>query len=534
MDTTTTFPNDDLKMKTESKKTSKGSNNTAQLKNRAENARLKAVAAEDDLRATVAGARSKFIAAHINKNLGSSRKRRRTTRTPDTPDSDLTNMDRREAMAHARIKSEESFLVQSCVQMLTDNVVGHGFRLIMTTKNEDWNELVQERWNLEKDTLDIRKTRTWGELQRMWYKRRMIDGDVGINMIGAISGGQAIHSIQTIEADRIRRGNNIPNDSGIEFDRFGAPKIYFIGPRVKNKNDHKNKAAKGRGIPADRFIHYAHYPQDRAERERGASMLLPNFNLFDDLDEILEAMVLKVKKESFMGLMFTTEGTPDGSLWGPEMETDRNSEDGATRRHVKMIPNMNLNLLPGEAAEVIESKSPNGEYLPFIRMMLRFAGTVFGLPLEMMLLDFSDTNFSGGRAILELSKKRFKCEQQKMRMVSSRVFQWWLARHIKHTDGFAALVPPMSEVSMPWAHRWGTPGWAYLDPVKEVQAQQRQLDAGLTSHQIILDDQGDIDFPDIIDQLGKEYKMMQDAGVPIIAGTSAGNVLTLNEDSEDE
>ena len=455
------------------------------------------------------------ILARKNDNLRITRKRPTGSTTPGTPERDMTQLDRREALSKARQKVEESPIVSGIVQRLADNVVGNGFRLIPTTGDENFDKVIQRRWDIAKDQLDIRGVRTWGGLGQMWYVRKKVDGDIGINMVdGGMFADLRRSYVESLEGDRIYKNLTDSKDSGIDFSATGRPIRYWIGPRQQIGDPHPTepdiKAV--RSFNARNFILYAHYLGHRAERARGVSELLQNLNGFGDLEQIMDAVIQKVKNESFMGLKFELEAGPDGSIFG-QSESTKTSEDGKRRRHVKLVPGLNVTASQGEKVDVIESKSPNSQFMPFIRFLLRYMGTLWGLPLELMLCDFSDTNYSGGRALLQCAKKRFQVEQHELGAVCSRIFQWWLAREIKYNG----LVVPEG-VDTPWSHQWGYPGWPYLDPAKEIKAYADAIANGLTSRQAVLAEIGDVNIEDVAAQLGKEEKLFANAGATITIG----------------
>ncbi len=484
---------------------------------KAAKARLLREAAVDDLQAEV----NKRYLQNLNKNLRSTRKRQRGWTSPESPETDYNTTDRKKAIAKSRQKVEESPIVLGMVQTMVDNIVGPGYRLSMQTADKDWNKNVETLWLRVRDKLDIRGVRRWGRLQRMWVYRKIIDGDVGIRLFRGGKNKDGTHNsyLQTCEADQITKDSTDPKDTGIKFNKVGKPVRYFIGPR--NSMDDKKRVS----VPASNFILFANFPHERVNRKRGVSQLLQNLSLFEDLEEIIDAMTQKVKNESFLGLKFKTDLPPDGSNFGAEIEEVRTAEDGKKRKMVRMVPGMNLNLAPNEDADVLESKAPHSEFTSFIRFVIRYMGTAVGLPLEMLLMDFSDTNYSGGRSTMEVAKKRFKVEQAEISFASTQIFQWWLAREIEHNG----LKVPKKVKGVEWAHRWGTPGWPYLDPKKEVEAQGLALDRGFMTLDQILAETSDMDVEDVVAQRQYELDLFREAKIPIITGLPGSNII--NEES---
>lgn len=444
--------------------------------------------------------RKETVLAYLNKNIRRDRKRARGWTVPDAPERDMNTSDRESAMAQARQKLEENPLVAGMLQTDVDNSIATGFRLSARTTDDGFNRDIEAMWLDQRNKLDIRGVRTWMNLQRMWEMRKKTDGDVGIVLMDEAEryDGVAQSWLQTIEAERIYKQRGAGYDSGIEFDDFGAPRRYFVGPRQKADKPKLQKYDKV--FDAKRFILYAHQPHERAERERGVSQFTPILNYFEDLEEILDAMLQKVKNEAFIGLKFKLTPDSNNNPWGPTIQSEAVAEDGKKRQHVSMVSGLNLNLDPNEDAEVMESKAPHSEFVPFIRMMIRLTGLPFGMPLEMILMDPSETNYSGLRSLLEFAKKRFRVSQAESAFIATRIYQWWLSRQKKHNG----LKVPKGIENSYWAHRWIPPSWQYLDPQKEATAHETRLRIGITSRHRIIEEECEADYEDIRDELNQE------------------------------
>lgn len=442
---------------------------------------------------------------YTNPNLAQSNKRGRGWTTPGIAERDLNRWDREQAMAQARELAETRSLVSGMVQTCVDNVIGPEYRLKMTTADVAFNKQVEELWRTEKDNLDIRGLRSWGKLQRCWQYRKIIDGDVGVQKYIDDRDSSAFRVI-TIEADRIRYKKADYLDQGIEFDEYGRHKRYFIGRRPINQIDQAALLEDGTPVSADDMVLYAHYPNERSERLRGTSMLLPCFNELRDIDEIMGAITQKIKNAAFIGIKFRMDAGPTGAIFGG-LESTVTGEDGKKRTTVPMVAGTNLNLGPGEDATILESTVPNSELVPFLKFRLRHVGAVLGMPLEFMLFEF-DGSYSSARAVMEMAKRRFLCEQQSAAYLASNIFTGWL----EHQITLGTIVVP-DAITDPFRHRWGRPGWPYINPQQEVGAQEMQIANGLKSRAAILQETTGGDIDDIIAELGHESAAMVSAGV---------------------
>jgi len=448
--------------------------------------------------------REKVAKNYLNENLKHSRKRKLGWTDPGKAERDLTSRDRRTAMAMARQKVEESPLAAAIINARLDNIVGSGFKLMMRSGDATWDDAVENWWALEKNRLDIRGTRPWSELLRCWQARHDIDGDVGILLVADVFEGKPQSWTQTIEADRIAQNVSDSADCGVEFDQYGMPKAFYVlpfDPRDKSVFDSQSNVEANR-YSAESFILYMNDLTYRANRARGISAFLQVFNLMKDHEEILDGIVQKVKNEAFIGLQFRMDANEDGNVFGNAQGTAA-AENGYDYSKVKMVPGMNLVLGEGESVDVLESKAPHAEFDAFEKKMISRVAMPFGFSYELITGDFSQMNDRTARVQLKQFEKRIRREQGQLAIVASRVFQWALSRAVK-----GGLLSPPDGLGLWWTHSWGRPGFPYINPSQEAEANERNLKNKLTSRTKLLSESGDDDFVGLMDELAYEEKVM--------------------------
>lgn len=455
---------------------------------------------------------------YLNENLKNTRKRKLGWTDPGKAERDLTSRDRRSAMAMARQKVEESPLAAAIINARLDNIVGSGFKLMMRTGDNAWDTEVENWWMIEKNKLDIRGTRPWAELLRCWQARHDIDGDVGILLVADVFENMPQSWTQTIEADRIAQNVMDLGDTGVEFDRYGMPKAFYVlpfDPQEKSPID-SQRNVKAVRYTADNFILYMNDLSYRANRARGVSTFLQVFNLMKDHEEILDGIVQKVKNEAFIGLQFRMDANEDGNLFGNAQRT-ATAENGYDYSKVKIVPGMNLVMGEGESVEVLESKSPHAEFDAFEKKLISRIAMPFGFSYELITGDFSAMNDRTARVQLKQFEKRIRREQSQLGAVASRIFQWALSRAVK-----GGVITPPAKAASWWTHSWGRPGFPYINPTQEAQANVLLLEKGLTSRTKILSEQGDDDFEGLMSELEYENQVISERGItiPLVNGQS--------------
>jgi len=482
---------------------------------------------------------AKKLLAYTNKNLESSPARKTGWTIPGPAERDLTNFDRRTAMAQARQLVEESPVAQVVLNAHLDFCVGEELYLSMRTADRAFNDDVEKRWEEAKDTLDIRELRRWGKLVRMWQARHKVDGDLGLLLVdgGERLGGGRASFVQSVEADRIWREQNKADDCGIEYDDHMRAVKYFIGPHLfsmANKSGGFDARRKSKPVDAQYFIFYPNFPQERAERKRGVSAFMVLLNLLKDIEETEDGMSQKIKNAAFIALLFrqlqaTTEGSLLGGLGEEDLADELAAIDDEKPRYVALKSGTNIHAEDGQTVEILESKSPSSEYMNYLRHRLRLAGLPLGLPLEFVLLDSTSANFPGLMMAGQAMRRRMKPMQADLRNLCTRVFKWWLAREVE----FNGLKVPKAIAGQFSRHRWIIPSGCLIDPKKETDAWATKIEKRLATRQRAIEEVGEgDDFEAIIDEISDEETYMDGKGVSYQVGDPGAPIANDPTDTE--
>jgi capsid protein len=412
-------------------------------------------------------------------------------------------------MAMARQRIEENPLYQAIVNARIANIVGRELRLKMSSGNDDWDTVVENWWKLEKDRLDVCGRRTWGDLCRLWQARRDIDGDVGIAMLDQTLGERPLSYVQTWEAENITKGSNAPaDDAGIDFDEYGMPLRFYVVPKLDDVSaapisyDRKN------------FILYVNDNTYRANRARGVSLFLQSFNIGQAHSDLMDGITELVKNATFIGLQFFRETDEHGNAFGTA-GGETTGENGIDYASVKLLPGTVMVNQAGERAEVLEPKNPTTEVSNFEKKLISRMALPFGLTYELITGDYSAVNDRTMRVMLKQFEKHIRPEQAALGNVTSKIFRWTLSRAI---EGGEIPAPP-ADLKTWFNHRWGAPGFPYINILQEANANAILLEKGLTSEIKILAEQGDDDLDEILDDIAYAQKARDKRGIKLVSST---------------
>jgi capsid protein len=371
--------------------------------------------------------------------------------------------DRPALINQAREFMRDNALFQGIIERSVLNVVGTGFGLAARTVNASWNERAEKLWRQYWQDPEIRGLMSGPDCERMVAQEAMAIGDLGV-----ILTDQA--KIQIIEAERIA-GSSVMDD-GIEVDAYGRPIRYQVCDWNRNGVLVRKPAA----YDPDFFLFIPRLSRPSQTRAvppcQAAFAMLHRINDVCDSEalswQLLSRMALAINRAGATTSAFVTSRTDDG-------KTSTSAEGDFARRIHELDYALIFHGEPGEEVKGIERNLPGANFPESVTMFLRLLGLPLGLPLELVLLDWSRTNYSSARAALEQAFVVFRSWQSLlMRRFHQPVYRWKVDQWIAAGD-----LPDRADK---YAHEWIAPAFPMLDMLKEAQAWGARLDRGLCTH----------------------------------------------------
>jgi hypothetical protein len=113
-------------------------------------------------------------------------------------------------------------------------------------------------------------------------------------------------------------------------------------------------------------------------------------------------------------------------------------------------------------------------------MLLSFIGVNLDLPMILLMMDASQTNFSGWRGAFDQAKFRFRDFQKEISTrLHSQVYRWkcrqWIRQDPKLRSAFDILGPDI------FSHEWHYPNWPFVSPMEDVTAAAYEVQTMQTS-----------------------------------------------------
>jgi lambda family phage portal protein len=384
-----------------------------------------------------------------------------------------------ELIEQARDMDRNDGLVGTLADRRVDNIVQQGFTLDTKTGDKGLDRELWERWDEfanDPERCDIAGELCWHEIERLVCRAESIDGDIVV--LGTEEG-----SFQTIEAHAIQTSSREENTFlGVTRNLYGRRDQYHV------RYDLNQFGQKSSSIPIDvrnadglRQLFHVYNPK-RVSVTRGVTQLAPVFSLSGMLEDINFAKLVQQQIVSCFAIFRKMAANSDElpSVAGIYGEAGSEVNPAGTRQLEGISPGMEIVGRAGEELQGFSPNVPNSEYFQQVKLILQVIGVNFGLPLCLVLMDGSETNFSGWRGAVDEARKGFVADQQNLvRRLHTPGYLWWLNREIS-LDNSLKKASRRDSVNIE-GHKWNLPTWSYIEPVADAEGDLKQLQGALTS-----------------------------------------------------
>lgn len=451
--------------------------------------------------------------------------------------SDLPNL-----TARSRDLGRNNGLMAGALQTHRDNIIGAVLRL---STNPDYRLLgITREQALEWGNNTEAQFRSWGETTECDVQRHCnLLGIAQQSLTGAMLNGDAIvlplwqprkdakwsTRLLVVESDRLSTPpwlcHNPRLRAGIEADQYGAPVAYHIqryhpGDLGGNYAVDSTNLQEWERIPAftvwgrRRVIHL--HDKDRSGQSRGkplVSAVIRDFKMAGDYSSNeLRASVANSLVAAFLESDLSQEASM--ALFG---EDPRSEWKQSLKESRQLSPLRNLQpgaIIPlpvGARLSSYAPSRPNAAFEAFMLAVLRHIAAGMNMSYELLLKDFSNTNYSSARATLLEVWRYFSGRRRWLTDVLLRpVYELWLEEAVNSGD---VQAPDFYQKTYAWSRcRFIFGGRGWVDPVKEAQSAAIRIEAGISTLEIECAEQG-LDYEEVLDQLQIEQRMKAERGL---------------------
>jgi len=306
--------------------------------------------------------------------------------------------------------------------------------------------------------------------------------------------------LPTSENRRLESGNYIR--AGIEFDRIGRRVAYWLYREHPNDTSNPMASTELVRVPADAVLHL--FRPLRPGQLRGQPWLTQVLVKLYELDQYDDAELVR-KKTAAMFAGFVIKNAPEDQIVG------EGPPDSSGTALAGLEPGTLQVLLPGEDVKFSTPADVGASYETFMRVQLRSIAAGMGITYEQLTGDLTGVNYSSIRAgLLEF---RRRCEQFQHQVIVYQfcrpVWRRWIEAAL-----LVGALEKAGDLAPYYDAKWIPPGFAWVDPLKDIKAQIMAVRAGFKTRAEVVSEQGyDAEAIDReiaadnarADQLGLEY-----------------------------
>jgi lambda family phage portal protein len=375
-------------------------------------------------------------------------------------------------MEAARDMDRNDSFTGMAIDRLVDNLLQSGFRLDPTTADEKVNVDLAAAWadcSQDADQVDIGCRFDFNQLARKVLRSALVDGD---DLVKGTDEG----SLQAYEAHQLRTPRNTKRSvvHGVLMDKNRKPLEYWVAPdtisvqraiqRVGDMEIIKARDELG-GLRA-----WHVYDPKRFSQTRGVTCLAPIFDQAALYEDIQFAKLVQQQIVSCFAIFREREMDYSGGDPGQVGEQEKvNLGDGSERTLENLTPGLEIFGNPGEKLHGFSPNVPNVEFFTHSKQIINTIAANLLLPPHVVLLDPSQTNFSGWRGALDQARIGWRRVQDWFVSVFHRRVYVWRLRKMIANDAALRRQSAREGVHF-FSHTWQPQGWAYVEPLKEASA----------------------------------------------------------------
>lgn len=355
------------------------------------------------------------------------------------------------------------------VDRAVENTIGSGFKPNPNTGDKKLDKDLKDRWvdeALEPDLCDLAGEMAFLDQQQTALREMFIVGEC---FPTAIDNGtvdmREFHRVRSPSRKAQRLNNNIVH--GISLDPSTRRRLQYwftkepvdpLSSQAIRKKDLFPVAA--RDDEGELNVWHVYKPK-RPTQTRGVTAFNPIFHVAGMADDLFYLTVLKAQMAALF--LINEKASPEFDPTQSPAKIGRETVDEVLRN---LRPGSVLPAERGVSRDIWSAQVPNPEYFPHMRLLLQLLGINLGMPLVLLLMDASETNFSGYRGAVDQARQGFRANQN---VLAARFHRPYWRMKLNHwADNDPYLATRRDELGAKFfKHFWATARWKYIEPTKD-------------------------------------------------------------------
>ena len=369
---------------------------------------------------------------------------------------------------YVRDMDRNDSVIGQLVDRANDNIVRNGPRPEPNTGDSGLDRALKDMWAdfwCDPFECDARQQFSGPEMDRFVLRHQFIDGD--IFAILTDDEGIQLHEADRCISPTYSRNSNIVHGV-LKDDRDRRLGFYFTKKWMQQWRsvlvadtqffDRVDEDGELRVLQM--------YDPKRVTQTRGLTAFHAILNTAGMLEDTEFAMLVQAQMVACIA-WFLEQTEADTS---PPPKSDSELAPKDPLEHLQALsPGQFLKGKKGQKLHGFQPNVPNPTHMPFIKHQLRKVGANIGMPLELVLMDLTDSKFHGYRGAMEQAKIGFRCRQTQLDARWNRPKWRWFVRMMKERGELSNAALRKRKVD-PFRHAWKHPRWPYVDPKTDAEA----------------------------------------------------------------
>lgn len=376
--------------------------------------------------------------------------------------------DMSELSAHSAVLDKDNGIYQGSISRILSFVLGDGWTFEAQTGDDATNAAVKALHDREYKWPEVRSLDDEFGFQKKLLRHMLVDPFVLLlknEVYGKLQFVSPERVLGCVKDSNPQNGNRIVN--GVELNAVGRVAAFWIGEWDKYGLAISNPVR----VDAANTIFWAQ--RRRFDQTAGEPLGQASFGTFAQLDDVCANEAWSWQLLSRIAMTMKGKGAPQ--LAGA-MRTDqgRSAKDGVDK--VSQVDTGGGLVFATEDGELtpLNYQRPSANFEQSVKMYLRLIGMQLGLSLEFMLLIWSDTNYSSGRASHASVTRNTRDIVNGLLFILNQAHKWDCQRWL--SNGEITV-----DVETARKHEYHLPPYFVLDPGKEAEANQVALKTGQLS-----------------------------------------------------
>lgn len=399
------------------------------------------------------------------------------------------------AMELSRDIDRNDIVIGQAVDRLVDNIIQDGFTLDPQSEPQTEQDRQADKpkkssldadlahrwkeWAEEPDACDLAGEHDFHEIERLTLRHTIVDGDI-INLPVADAG-----ALECCEAHRMRTPYNttrnvvigvLLNEATRKREEYWLTRedigLYGSLSRVSDVIRYPARQRDEITGREERSVIHCYHPR-RVSQTRGFTAFAPFAMATEHHDDLQFAQLIKARVAASYAILEDLPMALPGGVGSAGARTgERDTEtlvDGESRTLEGLGPGMRYRSRAGGSLRGFSPNIPNPEFFEHSMLILTLISINLGLPVQLLLLDPRQTNFSGWRGAMDQARLGFRKFQRWLSTsFHARVYRWKVRQWMSEDRAMQAEYERIGRQL--FAHRWNPPRWPYIQPMEDASS----------------------------------------------------------------